>query len=130
MNGQRRLTILSEPAQPEQKSRRLKAPSAASMSHLHRLRTLDQRLVTAGVALLLAALVWVLPNGALAEREHTVGRGQTLARIAAKYGIAVSALAAANGITDREQLREGQVLLVPPRGVVYVGAGDTLAGLA
>ena len=54
---------------------------------------------------------YMLPSRAFAEREHTVSKGQTLARIAAKYGIAVSTLAAANGLTNAEHLRPGQVLL-------------------
>ena len=75
------------------------------MSHLDRSRTLAKRLATAGSAIALFALIWMVPADALAEREHTVSKGQTLARIATRYGIAVSALAAANGITDRQQLR-------------------------
>jgi uncharacterized protein YcbK (DUF882 family) len=63
-------------------------------------------------------------------REHTVGHGQTLARIASRYGLTVSTLAAANGLQRSDGLRLGQVLVIPPQGVVYVGPGDTLAGLA
>jgi uncharacterized protein YcbK (DUF882 family) len=72
----------------------------------------------------------IAASAARADREHLVVKGQTLAGIAAKYGVPISTLAAANGIERSAPLREGQVLTVPPRGVVYVGAGDTLAGIA
>ncbi len=44
---------------------------------------------------------------------HTVGRGESLSGIASKYGIEPSVLAAANGITDFNQVLVGQVLTVP-----------------
>src|SRR5262245_30152433 len=115
MNGQRRLTILSG---RHSRSKKVvgRGLAVASMSHSRRSKTLTGRLVKAGVALLFVAAI-SLPARAFAEREHTVSKGQTLARIAAKYGIAVSTLAAANGLTNAEHLRPGQVLLVPPRGV-------------
>lgn len=96
-------------------------------------RAVGSRLFGARRALLATGLVGALLLGrgtALAEREHTVAKGQTLARIADKYGIKVSSLAAANGLTRTQPLREGQVLVVPARGVVYVAPGDTLAALA
>lgn len=45
--------------------------------------------------------------------QHTVVRGETLFAIANKYGVLPDALAAANGITDFNQVLVGQVLLVP-----------------
>lgn len=76
-------------------------------------------------------LLAIVPSGqARAEREHTVAPGQTLAGIAARYEVSVSNLVAANGITRASQLRPGQVLRVPARGVVYVQKGDTLAAIA
>jgi LysM repeat protein len=44
---------------------------------------------------------------------HTVRRGQTISYIAQKYRISVSALVAANNITNINQLRIGQVLNIP-----------------
>lgn len=44
---------------------------------------------------------------------HTVTRGETLAGIAAKYGVTVSALMAANSISDPNLIRVGQKLVVP-----------------
>jgi uncharacterized protein YcbK (DUF882 family) len=79
---------------------------------------------------LLAALVCGVPRAAAAEREHQVGRGQTLSGIADRYGVSVSSLAAANGLARDSSLREGQLLVVPARGVLYVSSGDTLASIA
>jgi uncharacterized protein YcbK (DUF882 family) len=64
-----------------------------------------------------------------ADHEHTVGKGQTLSRIAARYGVSAAALAAANGIARSTALKPGQVLTVPPRGVVYASPGDSLASI-
>jgi uncharacterized protein YcbK (DUF882 family) len=92
------------------------------------------RRAASAAALALTLLIFGLAVGsasaARADREHMVDKGQTLARIAARYGVSITTLAAANGLTRNSPLREGQVLTVPPRGVVYVGAGDTLAGIA
>jgi uncharacterized protein YcbK (DUF882 family) len=63
-------------------------------------------------------------------REHTVIKGQTLSRIASRYGVSMAALAAANNLAQSSSLRPGQVLLVPDRGVVFAAPGDTLASIA
>lgn len=44
---------------------------------------------------------------------HTVRKGQTISSIAQKYRISVSALVAANNITNINQLRVGQILHIP-----------------
>lgn len=67
---------------------------------------------------------------ALAERQHQVKIGQNLARIASRYGISVAELAAANGLSRNSTIREGQLLIVPARGEVYVVEGNTLSGIA
>jgi uncharacterized protein YcbK (DUF882 family)/LysM repeat protein len=67
---------------------------------------------------------------ARADREHVVRNGQTLGSVAKRYGVAVSQLAAANGMSHATKLRLGQVLKVPSAGTVYVRPGDTLAELA
>ena len=81
-----------------------------------------------------AAPAQAAPRSAAREaagaREHTVDRGQTLANIASRYGLTVTTLAAANGMARSDGLRQGQVLMIPPRGVVYVGPGETLGGVA
>ena len=65
-----------------------------------------------------------------AQRRHTVQSGQTLGAIAKRYRVSVSNLAAANGLKKTSSLRVGQVLRVPPKGVVYVYPGQTLIGIA
>ncbi|MBI5696208.1 MAG: LysM peptidoglycan-binding domain-containing protein [Nitrospirae bacterium] len=45
--------------------------------------------------------------------EYTVRRGDTLYRIASKFGVSVSDLASMNQMSSRSRLRRGQVLTVP-----------------
>ena len=69
------------------------------------------------------------PN-ARADRQHTVKSGQSLGQIAKLYRIGADDLAAANGLDRGEPLRGGQVLRVPPEGVIYVAKGQTLHTIA
>ncbi len=75
-------------------------------------------------------LVLLLSVSALAQRKHTVQQGQTLAVIAKRYRVSVTNLAAANRLKKTSNLRVGQVLRVPPKGVVFVYPGQTLIGIA
>lgn len=81
-----------------------------------------------GLALSIAVLV--TPRPACAQRTHTVRSGQSLARIARRYGVRVSDLAGANGLDPDAQVRPGQELRVPEEGVTYVRAGQTLSSIA
>ena len=47
------------------------------------------------------------------QGSYTVRRGDTLHRIAQRYGVSVSRLMAANGIDDPHDLEVGQVLTIP-----------------
>lgn len=47
--------------------------------------------------------------------SHTVQRGETLASIAAKYGITVQEIAAANNITNPNLIAVGQELFIPQK---------------
>jgi LysM repeat protein len=47
---------------------------------------------------------------------HVVSRGDTLARIAGRYGSSISALVAANGIANPNLIRVGQTISVPAAG--------------
>jgi uncharacterized protein YcbK (DUF882 family) len=85
---------------------------------------------SAAIGLCWLALAVACPKTASADREHMVGKGQNLSYIAAHYGVSVAALAAANGMARSAPIREGQVLTVPPRGVVYASPGDSLASIA
>ena len=51
--------------------------------------------------------------GASVVRRYTVKSGDTLSSIAARFGVTVTAIATANGITDRRLIRVGQVLVIP-----------------
>ena len=48
-------------------------------------------------------------------RSHTVRRGETLSGLAQQYGVSVSALARANGLSAKSGIRVGQRLKVPMR---------------
>ncbi len=50
------------------------------------------------------------------DTEHTVRQGETLASIAARYGVSVSELARTNGIRNPRNLRAGARLVVPHGG--------------
>ncbi len=47
---------------------------------------------------------------------HTVVRGDTLARLAGRYGVATAALASANRLARPDHIRIGQVLVIPKDG--------------
>jgi len=54
-------------------------------------------------------LWWLLLGGvAVAQTTHVVRPGQSLARIARRYHVAVSDLAAANGLASTASVRPGQ----------------------
>ena len=75
-------------------------------------------------------LVLLLSVSAQAQRKHTVQQGQTLGAIAKRYRVSVTNLAAANRLKKTSNLRVGQILRIPPRGVIFVYPGQTLTGIA
>jgi LysM repeat protein len=97
---------------------------------------------------LLAIALLSMPASALAAPDtgsYVVQRGDTLASIAGRTGVSMSALAQANGIRNANLIYIGQTLVVPgrsgsvaattsvaaPTGSVYiVRQGDTLAKIA
>ena len=81
-------------------------------------------------ALVVVFLVFLLHAPAHAQRKHTVQQAQTLGVIAKRYRVSVTNLAAANRLKKTSSLRVGQVLRIPPKGVVYVYPGQTLTGIA
>ena len=52
-------------------------------------------------------------NGATCETIHTVLSGETLKKIADRYGVTVDAIVAANQITNRNLIVPGQLLCIP-----------------
>jgi LysM repeat protein len=89
---------------------------------------------TSGVRRLLLALALtctaLVPVVAKAEQTHTVRSGQNLGVIAKKYGVTVWSLAARNHIPPDGTVREGQVLNLPEKGLVYISDGQTLWSVA
>lgn len=75
---------------------------------------------TIGVVLLLLALLAAQPASARADEGHghTVQAGETLRRIADRYGVTIEALAAENHLVNPNLIYAGQILIVPQ------GAGD------
>jgi len=66
----------------------------------------------------LVIAVLLAPTAAFAEPDpastvHVVQRGDTLARIAARHGVSVSAIVAANGIRNANLIYTGQRLVIP-----------------
>ena len=57
-----------------------------------------------------------------APRRHVVRRGETLARIAKRYRVSVTALASANSISRKAKLARGRVLVVPGRSLVQTAS--------
>jgi tetratricopeptide (TPR) repeat protein len=53
-------------------------------------------------------------NPPISNRLHTVGSGETLAGIARRYNVKLSALQSANPTMDAKRLRPGQALVIPP----------------
>jgi len=92
------------------------------------------------VLLLIAVLatpVVVFAEPESASTVYVVQRGDTLSRIAARYGVSMSALAAANGIRNSNLIYTGQRLVIqgrlphrsPARSPVGFGALWRVAGL-
>jgi spore germination protein len=61
---------------------------------------------------------------------HVVAPGETLWRIANRYGVSVEETAAVNGLPDPGRLVVGQALVIPGEDFYTVQAGDTLWAIA
>jgi len=86
---------------------------------------------TAVIAVALVGMVGLaLPQSSKADRSYRVRRGDNPARIAQRHHVSVGNLLAANRLSRGDQLREGQELVIPDRGVHYVQPGETLSEIA
>jgi murein DD-endopeptidase MepM/ murein hydrolase activator NlpD len=86
-----------------------------------------------------AGEVLTVPGSGRRGRDHVVRPGESLSAIAARYGVGVADLAAANGITEPDRIWAGWRLLVdaPPAPSLASGPathlvrwGETLSGIA
>lgn len=83
-----------------------------------------------------AALLLALGTAAASPPPvHTVGRGDTLARIARHYGVSIDALIRYNRLADPDRIAPGDRLAIPPRdaaaGQVHtVQVGESLTTIA
>lgn len=68
-------------------------------------------------------------NTPTGTQVHIVQRGETLSRIAARYGTSVAAIAAANGITNPSRIYTGQTLIIPGTSTAPAAAPASLPGL-
>ncbi|HVM41242.1 MAG TPA: M23 family metallopeptidase [Acidimicrobiia bacterium] len=71
----------------------------------------DHRRVWAGSRLLLSTEAPALPSPG-SSTEHRIAPGETLSHVAARFGVSVAALAAANGVTDPDRVVAGRVLRI------------------
>lgn len=71
-------------------------------------------------------------EAAAGEQTYTVKAGDTLSKIAGKYGTTYQTLASYNGIANPNAIRAGQVIRIPGGGsrTYTVKAGDSLWGIA
>lgn len=72
----------------------------------------DPDRIFAGDVLALSAPDDTAASSRPATGTHVVTAGETLSRIAARYGATVAALAAANGLDDPDRIRSGQTLVI------------------
>ena len=110
-------------------------------------RTLFNRRLLFTLVLAFALTAAVLPTAAFAAPQeapaasglvHIVKPGETLSHIARRYSVTVSALAAANGISNTSYVYVGQRIYIPaangaPAGCAsyyYVRPGDNLSSIA
>ncbi|NPV66812.1 MAG: LysM peptidoglycan-binding domain-containing protein [Anaerolineae bacterium] len=71
---------------------------------------------------LTALLILMALPAAAQGNQHIVRRGETLFRIALRYGITVDALARANNLANPNQIYAGQALIIPAAGTEPVAA--------
>lgn len=82
-------------------------------------------------AALCACLFVLLSAGTAFAATHTVAPGESLFKIAQRYGVSTPALIAANGLGNRTEIYPGQALTIPGGADTYVvRPGDSLFKIA
>ena len=72
--------------------------------------------VPVGAASLVAERLGAIPAAAVpAFRQHRVRKGETLARVARRYGVSLASLAEANDLSPRARLAPSRMLVIPER---------------
>ncbi|MCZ7543610.1 MAG: LysM peptidoglycan-binding domain-containing protein [Anaerolineae bacterium] len=75
------------------------------------------------VLLLVTSLTLAVPAAAqTGGMQHVVARGETLFRIALRYGVTVDALSRYNGVANPNRIYAGQVLMIPDGSVLASSA--------
>ena len=83
--------------------------------------------VPAGAADATVAALSAVPESERgASGRHVVRKGETLGKIARKYGVRVSDIQAANGMGRRTVLRIGQELMIPGAGFAVAQASESV----
>lgn len=80
-----------------------------------------------GATLALTAAAVGVAAPAHADTHYTVQRGDTVSHIAARTGVSVATIAAANSLANPSYIRVGQVLTIPTKGVAAPAAAATAA---
>lgn len=71
-----------------------------------------------------------VPRPSERERRIVVQRGDSLSKLAGRYGVNVQALVAANRLSSPDSLEVGQVLMLPPPNIHTIERGETLFSAA
>ena len=78
----------------------------------------------------IALLVAVVAFAGAGSSTYTLKWGDTLGRVAKKFGVPIAAITSANNITDPDKVREGTQLTIPDKAAAQVAAASPIAAIA
>jgi murein DD-endopeptidase MepM/ murein hydrolase activator NlpD len=78
----------------------------------------------------LLALGLLVVVGGAGAGSYTLRWGDTLGRVARKYGVPIDALVATNNITNPNKVREGTTLTIPDKAAAQVATATPIAAVA